>query len=251
MRSTMLPRIALALAVAALVLAGCAVPAPPPQQAPLPGAAAADLPANERAALRAAAMRAADNFVSVVERVEPVAERVCRERTEGIDCDFRVYVDDRPGVPPNAFQTIDPRGRPAIVFSLALIADARNQDELAFILGHEAAHHIEGHIPRSRASAELGALVLGGLAEVTGQGPEGVDAALRLGAEVGARRYAREFELEADALGTVIAHGAGYDPVRGAEFFARIPDPGDRFLGTHPPNAERVALVRRVAASLP
>ncbi len=237
-------------ALAFAALAGCAAPAPPPQVPP-PGAAGAELPADERAALRTAAMRAADNFVSVVERVEPVAERVCRERTEGVDCDFRIYVDDRPGVPPNAFQTIDPRGGPAIVFSLALIADARNQDELAFVLGHEAAHHIEGHIPRSQASAELGALVLGGLAEVTGQGPERVDAALRLGAAVGSRRYAREFELEADALGTVIAHRAGYDPVRGAEFFARIPDPGDRFLGTHPPNAERVALVRRVAASLP
>jgi Zn-dependent protease with chaperone function len=247
MRSTLHRAI---VAIAALALAGCAVPAPPPQ-GPGGSATQSGLPDNARAEMRAAARRAADNFVTVVERVEPVAERVCEERTRNVDCDFRIYVDDRPGVPPNAFQTIDPRGRPAIVFSLALIADARNQDELAFILGHEAAHHIEGHIPRSQASAELGALILGGLAEVTGQGPEGVDAALRLGAEVGARRYARDFELEADALGTVIAHGAGYDPVRGAAFFARIPDPGDRFLGTHPPNAERIALVRRVANALP
>jgi hypothetical protein len=32
---------------------------------------------------------------------------------------------------------------------------------------------------------------------------------------VGARRYSKAFELEADALGTVIAARAGYDPLRG------------------------------------
>jgi hypothetical protein len=29
-----------------------------------------------------------------------------------------------------------------------------------------------------------------------------------------------------------------------------LPDPGDRFLGTHPPNAERKALVRQTVARL-
>ncbi|MDP5361691.1 MAG: M48 family metalloprotease, partial [Paracoccaceae bacterium] len=74
--------------------------------------------------------------------------------------------------------------------------------------------------------------------------------AQRLGASVGARTYSKEFELEADALGSRIAAAAGFDPLRGAEFFFRIPDPGDRFLGTHPPNAERLRTVRQVAASL-
>ena len=71
-----------------------------------------------------------------------------------------------------------------------------------------------------------------------------------IGAVVGARSYSKEFELEADALGTVIAARAGFDPVRGAEFFLRIPDPGNRFLGTHPANAERIATVRRAAAEI-
>jgi len=43
---------------------------------------------------------------------------------------------------------------------------------------------------------------------------------------------------------------AGYNPVRGAQFFTRIPDPGNRFLGTHPPNAQRIETVRRVNAQL-
>ena len=63
-------------------------------------------------------------------------------------------------------------------------------------------------------------------------------------------RIPKDFELEADALGTVITRKAGYKPVRGAEFFTQIADPGDRFLGTHPPNAKRIETVRRVDAQL-
>ncbi len=194
--------------------------------------------------------RSASTFVAVVNRVEPVAESVCRRNAPRLDCDFLIVVDDRPGLPPNAFQTLDARGRPVIGFTLALIRDARNADELAFILGHEAAHHIAGHIPQTQQRAAEGALLGGLLATLGGFDAEGVETVSRVGATVGARRFSREFELEADAIGTVIAAQAGFDPVRGAEFFTRSPDPGDRFLGSHPPNADRIATVRRTAAQL-
>ena len=192
----------------------------------------------------------ARNFVRVVETVEPVAERECRARTQGMNCDFNIVVDDRPNQPPNAYQTVDRQGRPIIAFTLALIADARNIDELAFVMGHEAAHHIEGHIERQQQNAVAGAVIFSGLATLSGGDANAVKSAQRLGAQVGARSYSKEFELEADALGTVITKKAGYDPLRGAQFFARIPDPGDKFLGTHPPNAARLETVRRTAAGL-
>lgn len=219
------------------LLAGCALPPPP-------------LPPEQEAQVRAEADRAAANFVYVVERVEPVAEDECRRRAPQLDCDLRIVVDSRPGLPPNAFQFADRRGHPYIVFTIALVADVRNRDELAFILGHEASHHIEGHLARTEASAALGAEVLGSLAQAAGQSPAQVRRAAEIGAAVGARTFSKEFELEADALGTLIAARAGFDPVRGALFFTRIPDPGDQFLGTHPPNAERMEIVRRVAAGL-
>ena len=37
---------------------------------------------------------------------------------------------------------------------------------------------------------------------------------------------------------------AGFDPVLGADYFMRIPDPGNKFFGTHPRNADRIAGVR-------
>ena len=67
---------------------------------------------------------------------------------------------------------------------------------------------------------------------------------------VGARTYSKDFELEADSLGTVIAFRSGYQPLVGAQFFNRIPDPGDKFLGTHPPNSERLNTVRKTMAGL-
>jgi predicted Zn-dependent protease len=193
---------------------------------------------------------AADNFATVVTRVEPVAERLCRDRTAAANCDFRIVVDARFDQPPNAFQTIDEAGRPIIAFTIALIAEARNQDELAFILGHEAAHHIRGHIPRAQETALRGAVLAGALATLGGAGPDGVRTAQNIGATVGARTYSKDFELEADSLGTIIAYRAGYDPILGAQYFQRIDDPGNMFLGTHPPNAARIETVRRTVAGL-
>lgn len=199
---------------------------------------------------RMAAPAAAELFVSVVERVEPVAEALCRQRAAGVNCDIRIVVDDRPGQPPNAFQTVDRAGRPIVGFTLALIADARNADEIAFVMGHEAAHHVLNHIPKRQQTAAGAAIMAGALARANGASPEAIQRAEAIGAEVGARSYSKEFELEADALGAEISMLAGYDPLRGAAFFSRLPDPGDQFLGSHPPNAERQARLARVVARL-
>jgi len=193
---------------------------------------------------------AAAAFVAVAEGMEPVIERECRQRAPNLNCDFRIMVDDRRGVPANAYQTLSKQGQPLIIFTEPLIKQAKNRDELAFVLGHEAAHHIENHLARQRENTELGAVVFGGLATALGGNAQSVESAARLGATVGSRSYSKEFELEADALGTILTARAGYNPIRGAEFFNRIPDPGDRFLGTHPPNADRIATVRRTAAGL-
>lgn len=194
--------------------------------------------------------QAAKQFVSVVNTVEPVAERECRKRAPSMNCDFRIVVDDRPNQPVNAYQTVDKTGRPVIAFTIPLIASVRNADELAFVMSHEAAHHIKGHLQATNRNAATGALVLAGLATLAGAQGNTVQTAYEIGAQVGARSYSKDFELEADALGTVISKRAGYNPVRGAEFFTRIPDPGDRFLGTHPPNAQRIETVRRTASQL-
>jgi len=218
---------------ACLVLAACATPSGTPSD-PMLGAAA---------------QVQAFNFVEVVRRVEPVAEAECARRNPGAVCDFRIVVDDRPFMEPNAYQTLDSTGRPVLAFTAALIAIVQNEDELAFVMAHEASHHIAGHLDRMGQNASAGAAAFGRIArETAGATPDSIREAEMLGAQVGARSYSKEFELEADRLGALVASEAGYDPLHGADFFLRLPDPGNRFLGTHPSNAERIATVRAAVA---
>ena len=228
-----------ALLVGALGLAGCAPApdapdAPPAPTGPVPGKLARDA--------------AVANFQTALARMEPAAEQVCRQRSPDLNCDFRVLVDTRRGAPINAFQSLDRNGRPVLTFTLPLIEEMRNRDEIAFVIGHEAAHHIREHLARQQRSAAAGAIIGGLIGAAAGGDSSVVEGLSRAGGSVGARRFSKEHELEADALGAAITKAAGFDPVRGVAYFTRAPDPGDRFLGTHPPNGSRIATVRRVAA---
>jgi len=191
-----------------------------------------------------------NGFADVVRAVQPVAAQECRRRTSGVNCDFRVVVDPNRRAAPNAFQSVDDQGRPVLIFTSALIRNVGSQDELAFILSHEAAHHIAGHLARQEQNAAAGAAEFADLASLRGGSAADIAAAQELGAAVGARAYSKEFELEADELGTIITHRAGYNPLVGARFFTTFSGPGAGFLSTHPPNAERLELVRRTSARL-
>jgi len=224
--------------VAALALSGCVTtvtprttPAPTPQEPP-------------RAQTSEQARQQVLNFIEVVERVEPVAEAVCREEQPRLNCDFEILVDRNPQAGINAFQTRGRNGEPLIIFTVGLVAVAQNTDELAFIMGHEAGHHIALHLDQRQASAAQGAQVFGQIARAGGADPRLVGAASQLGSLVASRQFSQSAELEADAIGTLIALRAGYNPRVGARFFSRIPDPRAGILATHPPNAQREQVVR-------
>lgn len=234
--------------VAAVILAGCAVQEPgaiPPVTAPGPVVPriSPDFPRTPQAA--------AMSFATVIRGMEPVVERECIQRRQSpINCDFQFVVDDRPGLEPNAFQTLDRTGRPIIGFTLSLIAATHNADELAFVVGHEASHHILNHINQRTGAATAGAVILSGIVAASGADQAAIRAAQQMGASVGARYYSRDWELQADYLGAIVTLNAGHDPVRGAEFFTRIPDPGDKILGTHPSRAQRQARVAQAVADV-
>ena len=130
------------LGLALALLAACDATVTTQPSSPTSQAAPTDPPARV-----VPSERAVQTLLQVQRMVEPVAEQECRARTSGVNCDFLILVDERPGQPPNAFQTLDKTGQPIIAFTVALIEDARNTDEIAFVMGHEAAHHIRGHIP--------------------------------------------------------------------------------------------------------
>jgi predicted Zn-dependent protease len=80
-------------------------------------------------------------------------------------------------------------------FSLTLLMDMHSKDEMAFVIGHEASHHILGHLNRQRKSAKGGAVIFGIFAAALGGSIESVDAAVDMGAAVGARNYSKDYEL--------------------------------------------------------
>nr|WP_318272574.1 M48 family metalloprotease [Paracoccus saliphilus] len=253
MRKTSTGRWLAGIMVTMLTLAGCA---PMPIQPPLPPSAPAGqvqprplpAPSDPYAATPDAAAR---TFVQVMRRMEPAVRQDClNRRTRPISCDFVFVVDDRPGLEPNAFQTVDRNGQPIVGFTLSLIGQTQNADEIAFVVGHEAAHHILNHLDRKSGASSAAAVVLGSIASAYGGDGSAISRAQEIGASVGARYYSRDWELEADYLGSIIALNAGFDPIHGSRLFERIPDPGNHMLGTHPSRAQRLAQVRRAVADV-
>ncbi len=139
----------IAMAVGFVALAGCTTTttSSTPQSAPVQSGA------------QLSVSQATARLAPVKSRVEPVAEKECRERTKGLNCDFLIQVDKRADAPANAYQSLSDTGRPMITFTAALISDARNTDELAFVMGHEAAHHMMGHLGRQQSDAMTGAVL--------------------------------------------------------------------------------------------
>jgi Zn-dependent protease with chaperone function len=200
-------------------------------------------------------------FERVVRRVEPVARRFCEQelaQNKSVDCNVKLELD-RKMAERNAYFTYTQAGNkgPVIRFSMPILQDAKSDDEVGFILGHEYGHLIGQHIVKQQQQAIAGALILGAIAAYgnasaasAGQyyDPNDVSRSIELGAAVGQKAFSQTYELESDMLGTRIAHYAGYDPIKGAQFFARDEAARSKsgqlsFWGTHPADEKRMAVV--------
>ena len=222
-----------------LALAGCALK---------PDARAPVVAADEARVLKAEDVP--ERFAIAVRRMRPVLRETCKSTRPDLNCDFLIAIDPNPNSAPNAFQTVNGAGQPILAFTLTLLEDMYNADEVAFVIGHEGAHHILQHLERQDELARGGATLFEVLAAALGGSNRSVDAASEIGAAVGRRNYSKTFELDADRLGAQMTQKAGFDAVRGAAYFTRIPDPANRFFGTHPRNADRIAGVKSAVAEL-
>jgi predicted Zn-dependent protease len=238
-------------AILALALAGCGTTYNVPDAGPGQGAS---LP------VRDGLGRSASDFRRVAARVEPAAEAFCREEEPGAPaayCDFALVLEDDPRMPPNAFQTRSSKGRPVVVVSASLLGEMHSDDEIAYVLSHETAHHIARHLSKQAQSQVFGALILGGIAQAAagpgGLSEQALQEAMDMGAFVGGRAWSQDYELEADWLGAFIAARAGYDPERGAAIFGRpalASSGGPVILSSHPASPQRTALAARAAAEI-
>ena len=92
-------------------------------------------------------------FITAVTMMRPVLIETCKSSIKDLKCDFVIAIDPNPKSPPNAFQTMNEEGQPILGFTMTLLTDMYNTDEIAFVIGHEAAHHILSHIDRQKGSS--------------------------------------------------------------------------------------------------
>jgi len=122
-----------------------------------------------------------------------------------------------------------------------LLRSMANNDEIAFVIGHEAGHQIATHLVQAQQNVAAGAIAGAILAGVLGGDvQQGAD----LGGYIGRRAYSKEFELEADSIGTHIAYRAGFSPLKGIGYFQRVQTGSNSLLATHPPSQDRINNVR-------
>ena len=245
----------LSVASVAALLSACGTTYPIPEPSAADRRVAAETMAEEKAMrdVRGGVSRAA--FRTVTARVEPVAESFCRAHVEDdVPCDIEIRLISEPE--PNAFQFYEGES-PIVAFTTGMLAEARNDHEIAFVLGHEMGHHIASHIEKQQQQAMAGALIGGVLAGAAAmndphmtqvQAEDLMENTMTAGAAIGNRAYSQTFELEADMIGTHISTRAGYDAQTGARLFARAraattPSGTRSFWGTHPPSEARIATV--------
>lgn len=139
-----------------------------------------------------------------------------------------------------------------------MIEAARNEGEMAGVMAHEIAHVALRHATaqatkQNSVGNQLGTigLILGG-AIFGGQGGAQLGA---IGAQVLQTRYSRDYETQADVLGSQIMANAGYDPRDLANMFRTIEQQsgGGRapeWLSTHPNPGNRFENINREAGRL-
>ncbi|NJO35716.1 MAG: M48 family metalloprotease [Rhodospirillales bacterium] len=99
------------------------------------------------------------------------------------------------------------------------LAATQSDDEIAFVLGHELGHSLLKHNERRESDTGMQLAKLAVLIGALSKGKTGNE--IGEFGEVFGAQYSQQDEAEADALGASIALRAGFDPLRGADFFTR------------------------------
>jgi predicted Zn-dependent protease len=131
-----------------------------------------------------------------------------------------------------------------------------SDDEVATIMGHEAAHALLEHAREQMAKSGGTSLLLRGGAAILGLGGLG-DLAAQGVAQLASLKFSRSDESEADALGLLMSARAGYDPRAGVTLWQKMMSASGgksppKILSTHPTSGDRIKdIERRLAQVLP
>lgn len=158
---------------------------------------------------------------------------LCVDRGETALCDLQVKLDPDPRLR-NAYFQVTAGQQRSVTVGLGLLMAAENDSEVFFVLAHEVGHQLAGHERYLVGSTQ----------------PERRNFSANGGGFELHRMDTSKVELEADAVGTILTHSAGYDALEGAQAFFRFGPQSHKASSSHPDPNTRLRLVQRVVAAL-
>ncbi len=139
-----------------------------------------------------------------------------------------------------------------IIITDQLIAKAKNDDEIAGVLGHEI-----GHVERRHSLRQIYRVLGVGfmIAVIGGDSGQLVEDVVAQAVALESLSYSRSFETESDFRSAELMVGLGRDPYAFVELLKRITnDKGEKsktgWLSTHPGTFERMETVRKYVDSI-
>lgn len=140
-----------------------------------------------------------------------------------------------------------------VVVYTGLLPVTQDETSLAVVMGHEIAHAIARHGNQRMSQGLL--IQYGGatLSAMVGSKPQATQALFNqsfgLVSTLGALKYSRKHETEADKLGLCFAAAAGYNPEAAIAFWERMAAASGgqkppEILSTHPSDATRIAALK-------
>jgi len=179
-----------------------------------------------------------------VARMQRIAERIFPQARRDFDVPYEINVIDSKDV--NAFAI--PGG--PIYFYQGLIDLAESDDEIAAVLGHEAAHVSQHHSAKQVTDAygkqTIAQLLLGRAGNLA-------QLAANIALTLDQLKYSRSDESQSDDVGFRYLTQAGYDPDAMASFFRKMAKKGGRggpeWLSSHPVTSKRIEAAERRAAA--
>lgn len=156
-------------------------------------------------------------------------------------CDYPVLLN-----PADAINALADGRR--ILVTRGMLRFARDDLELAVVVGHELAHNTMRHVEKQIGNRLLGTII-DILAAARGVNTQG------LFGELAGLAFSQEFEAEADYVGLYFAARAGHDVTRAPTFWRRIAGAspgaiGRQFLATHPSTPERFVAMEKTVEEI-